>query len=784
VAALSIAAPRAAQQPAPGGVSALTEPLTATAHPPLPRDPLALWLAPAESSHKPPKAMSSFRAGAKLFGEARYAEALPLVSAPLAGTPLAGYALFYRALTELRLSRVEDARRSLEVLASAPLTGYLSEAVPLRQAELAEAQGDPGRAAALYATLAAGKPLDPADVLMRLARSSLASGDSAGAAQALARIYFEFPLSEQATLAQAELDERQLWQPLEGGNARYRFELGRAERLFGGRRYAQARAGFELVAPRAAGDDRELTSLRLAECDFYLKRYRAVREALEPWITRASRRAEAQFFYLSAVGESGDDAEYVRLSRELVNAYPDDSWAEETLNNLATHFIVADEDDRADAVFREVLERFPEGKHAQRAAWKVGWSAYRNGRFDETVRQFEQAAARFPRGDTRPAWLYWAGRAREQLGQTAEADARYAIVVADYQNSYYGRLAERRLAERGASPARPPVARAAAAPPSAMPPTEDVIRQLIAQQLDDDAMNELLFAQRTWGDSPAIQATIGLIHSRRGDLRRGINAMKRAYPQFIAAGGERMPVEMLKVLFPLAYWDVLKKHATARGLDPYVVAALTAQESTFDAGIRSHANAIGLMQVLPSTGRRYARRLGIKRFSARSLTDPETNVRIGTAIFADLVERFGSPHLALASYNAGEGAVARWASERPGIARDEFVDDIPYPETQNYVKRIVGTAEDYRRLYGALGATPGRPATSSVSPPPPPKRTSASSSKKKSSSQSKASSASKKKSSGKPSKSTGTSTSKPKTSTKATTGSKATPPPSSSTIAR
>jgi soluble lytic murein transglycosylase len=228
-------------------------------------------------------------------------------------------------------------------------------------------------------------------------------------------------------------------------------------------------------------------------------------------------------------------------------------------------------------------------------------------------------------------------------------------------------------------------------------------------------MNELQFAQRTWGDSPAIQATIGLIHSRRGDLRRGINAMKRAYPQYIAEGGEQLPVEMLKVLFPVAYWDLLRKHAAARGLDPYVVAALTAQESTFDAGIRSHANAIGLMQVLPSTGRRYARRLGIKRFSARSLTNPEINARIGTAIFADLVERFGSPQLALASYNAGEGAVARWVAERPGVARDEFVDDIPYPETQNYVKRIMGTAEDYRRVYGVLGATPGAAPKSSVS---------------------------------------------------------------------
>ena len=108
-----------------------------------------------------------------------------------------------------------------------------------------------------------------------------------------------------------------------------------------------------------------------------------------------------------------------------------------------------------------------------------------------------------------------------------------------------------------------------------------------------------------------------------------------------------------------------------------------------------------LMQVLPSTGRGYARRLGVKGFSTRRLTDAEVNVRIGTQIFADSIKKFGGVHFALAAYNAGDSRVAAWQREKPGLAQDEFIDDIPFPETQNYVKRILGTAEDYRSLYGA-----------------------------------------------------------------------------------
>ena len=79
---------------------------------------------------------------------------------------------------------------------------------------------------------------------------------------------------------------------------------------------------------------------------------------------------------------------------------------------------------------------------------------------------------------------------------------------------------------------------------------------------------------------------------------------------------------------------------------------------------------------------------------------------MGTLYFSRLVRQFGGTYYALASYNAGENRVVRWKAERPGIDEDEFIDDIPFPETQNYVKRILGTAEDYRMLYGHDGGRP------------------------------------------------------------------------------
>jgi soluble lytic murein transglycosylase len=224
-----------------------------------------------------------------------------------------------------------------------------------------------------------------------------------------------------------------------------------------------------------------------------------------------------------------------------------------------------------------------------------------------------------------------------------------------------------------------------------------------------EAIDELRYAQRAWGDSPAIQATVAWTLRQQGQseigmerfmlLRGSITTMRRAYPQFMAAGGEELPRDVLTVIFPLSYWDLIQKYSSLNNLDPYLVAALMAQESTFVADVRSSAGAVGLMQLMPSTARTYARKLKMP-YSSRVLTTPESNVRIGTMYLADKIKEFGAVHLALASYNAGERAVRTWLAERPDVDdSEEFIDDIPYPETLNYVKRILGTADDYRRLY-------------------------------------------------------------------------------------
>jgi soluble lytic murein transglycosylase len=688
--------------------------LTFTVHPPVARDASLLWMAPSASSETTTThpALTHLQAGLRLYADEKYEQALARFSqAAVPAFPLRTYAAYYAGVSELRLHRFEAAKRRFSELRHTQ--GFVGEAAALGEAEASHELGRFLDAANIYEDILKDAAIDTPAIWLSLANDALAAGDRKRAAEAYLHLYYEFPLSEHAVHADSPLQTLPEVQQIATGNTRYKLELGRGERLFGSRRYPDARTSFLRIKPYASEEHAELVALRLAEIEYFQGRYSTARESLRPFLTSGSRQAEARFFYLMSQRGLRNDAVFEQLVDALQRDFPDSTWAEEALNNLATFYIQQDRDDEADRVLRDMYARFPRGRYAERAAWKAGWSSYRKADMSEAVRHFESASASFPRSDYRPAWLYWSGRARAAMGDANGAAERYHLTIADYHNTYYGRLAQGMLQKQGAS--RQP-SRLVFVPASAptggedddFPPTAETIRTLLAARLYEPAVKELEFARAKWGDSPAIIATIAWANrqmaasesgSEQFALARGsITLMKRAYPQFMANGGDELPREILTTIFPLQYWDLIKKNAAEQKLDPYLVAALIAQESTFVRDIKSHAGAYGLMQMMPSTGRQYARRLKL-RYSLKLLTTAETNIKMGTMYFADKIREFGSVHLALASYNAGETPVRRWMRENAGLPQDEFIDSIPYPETQNYVKRLLGTAEDYRRLY-------------------------------------------------------------------------------------
>jgi soluble lytic murein transglycosylase len=677
--------------------------LNPTAHLAVPPHLEAMWYVP-EDAPATSGVLANLARGVQLLEEGgSAAEALPLVShAALAKTAVSDYARYYTGIAFLRLDRHEEADAAFAAVAARDLQAQLPESALYRRAEIRESKRDFAGAVAIYEEILARQPALPQVALAKLGAAAAAAGDHARAIASQRRVLREFPITAEA------IDAERLLESLDGfdlssPNAAAE-ELGRAETLFKARRYELARNAFNRVQSRLDGDDAHRATVRLAQIQANLGQHRMARDTFRRYTSHPTLGVEAQFGLVATARAMGDHREANSLTEDFVARYPDHHLAEQALNEMARQYVLDDDDGTAAKIYTRMVDRFPAGVFAERGAWKAGWWAYREKSFAETIRIFERGVANFPRSDYRPSWLYWTARSYEQAGEQQKAIDRYRLVATDYLNSYYGRLAWQRLEALKQASVIPGIRRAVITPPTA-PANLPLIRALISAGLYRPALNELQFAQRVWGDSSPLQATIALVHNKMGSLRLGISAMRRAYPQFMAAGGEDLPQEILRVIFPIDYWPLLKGNAQAQGLDPYIVAALAAQESTFDPKIRSSANAIGLMQIIPPTGRRLARQVGVRNFSERSLENPEINARLGTQYFGDMVKEFGGYHFALAGYNAGEQRVRRWNSEAPGLPQDEWIDNIPYFETQNYVKRILGTAEDYRRLYGE-GQTP------------------------------------------------------------------------------
>ena len=434
-------------------LGSLTPRLSPTPHPPLPNRPSEFWLVPdrrtARSADGPVVdgfSSSALARGVALFESGQYSFALTLLGDARLGASLLGdYARYYSAWTRLKMGRTGEAGLGFDALAAKSLEGYLSQAVEMRRAEVAAELRDNARAASILEALSRRRLVGPESVLLKLANAYELSGSREKAIETYRRVWVDYALIPEGDAAGQELDR--LERPRLRTTAVAKQELERAERLFSAKRWAPAREAFKDVLP-VAEEQSPLVQLRIAECEYYLKRYAAARSGAQPFVARGPNAAEARFVVAAATNGLKDDDRFVELVREMLVDLPTDAWTEEALNLLATYYLTEDEDAQAAEAFDQMVARFPGGRYAERAYWKAGWAAFRAGNDDRAVQVFEAGAARLPRADFRPAWLYWSARAHDRQGRTPEAAERYQLVVTDYQHSYYGRQAERRLEER------------------------------------------------------------------------------------------------------------------------------------------------------------------------------------------------------------------------------------------------------------------------------------------------------------------------------------------------
>jgi soluble lytic murein transglycosylase len=280
-----------------------------------------------------------------------------------------------------------------------------------------------------------------------------------------------------------------------------------------------------------------------------------------------------------------------------------------------------------------------------------------------------------------PRWRYVAARLDQLAGNALAADAQLAALAGEAH--YHGFLA----ADRSRSPyALCPL------DTSRDPAVRQAVESLpgLQRALELHALGRHGWALAEWN------ALLGGLDDerRRVAVERAVKAGWTDRAVFDLARGDDLRYYRLR--FPLAHQRHLTREAEQRGLDPAWVAALIRAESAWNPQARSHADARGLMQLLPGTAADTARRLGLGWNGAAQLYQPQSNITLGTAYLADMLARKAQqPYLATAAYNAGPAPIARWRARRPPSEVDLWVETIPYKETRDYVVRVMAFSVIY-----------------------------------------------------------------------------------------
>lgn len=345
-------------------------------------------------------------------------------------------------------------------------------------------------------------------------------------------------------------------------------------------------------------------------------------------------------------------------------------------------------------VLARSVEALPSHATAGQARMRMGQIRLELGDDEAAAAEFGAYLAEFPNGRRWAEASYWLAHTYLAGDQRERALPLLARIREDDPLGYYAVLAAEALGE----PFTARLDEVQRAPdPAWLAPALDTLDALLAADLPTGADAFVDYLEERAASAPEDQLALGEALLSRGLSVEGINMGWAA-----REAGYAWDRRLATIVFPFPYREIIRREAEERGLDPMLLAALIRQESAFTAPIRSRAGAIGLMQVMPETGRQIARAERVLGFSPESLETPEINLHLGTIFLADMNRRFGEQHLALllSAYNAGPTRANRWRRFPEVTDELRFIERIPFAETRSYVKNIRRNLALYRFLYG------------------------------------------------------------------------------------
>jgi soluble lytic murein transglycosylase len=656
--------------------------------------------------------LADLKAGADALDAGRY----PAAIAALKGLPqrlpkLADYASWLLASAQSASKDYAEVPATLDaVFKQSPASPLVPRSALLAAGALTE-NNNPAAALELlrkyYSVLAQPK----GDLAMAAAFAG--SGDNISAAIYYQRVYFGFPLSAEAAQAGAEIEKLKTTLDEKYPPALPTAMLGRALKILDAGQAVRARKELEALIPQLGGAERDLARVRVGVAHYTAQENAVAYKYLSNLeVASAEADAERLFYVMQSARRLSNLEEMDTLVARLGSLHPNSPWRLQAVLGAANRYLTENKAEEYEPLYRACFESFPQDKQAAGCHWKVVWVHYL--RRESDAADLLRAHLRlYPASDNASAALYFLGRLAEQSRDRAAARAFYDEIAREYPNQYYAMLARDRLAAvatAAPSAATSEFLRAVAFPQRARVTVFDAsatskaridrAKLLVSAGLKDWAEIELRYGAQN-GDQPHLLAMeLGALI---GDGRpaQAIRYIKSYAGNYLFLPIESAPLDFWRLAFPLPYRADLERFSKQNQLDPFLMAALIRQESEFDAKVISPANARGLTQIEPATGRELSRKLKIPAYSTAKLFQPALNLQFGTYYLRLVTNQLGGhTEAALAAYNAGMSRAKSWLTWGDFQEPAEFVETVPFTQTRGYIQAVLRNADAYRRIYG------------------------------------------------------------------------------------
>jgi len=383
--------------------------------------------------------------------------------------------------------------------------------------------------------------------------------------------------------------------------------------------------------------------------------------------------------------KQGLDSEASQVYIQIHNQFPNSPLAPEGLYNAARLYKVNNQNQLAIKTYDILIRSYPRNKYAEDGAWNLGWIYYRKGQYREahgTFAAFTNSDSSFNSSNAK----YWKARTLEKQGKNDEAHVQYRELAGSTTPTYHTYLAQKKS---GYTPTFTNINPETIVLGPKATAKRNKAQLLINLGMPEEAQLEIV-AMEDEANTKEELVIVSMLYSEVDDYNQSIKvAQDLGLPQ------------ANRLSYPKGFQEFVGPYSKKYGVDELLIYSIIREESRFQKDVVSPADAVGLMQLIPPTARTVARQIGINGFSTAMLTIPRINIEMGIFYFKQVLDKFnGDVELALASYNAGPHRAADWKTRFYGLEKDEFIEEVPFRETRNYIRRILRSYGAYKAIYG------------------------------------------------------------------------------------